>query len=198
MMRLTDILRIVAADGKVRVRRKDTGKITFVSPETLEKHKSLYEAPGDKPSKKQIRKEKVKEDVKRREETKETPDDEAPKKTKSEDDKGDKAKLIKWYLEHEGITPKEDSEDGDKPAEKPKPVRPDKKGKCPEGQKPKKMRHKGTGDSWYICVPEEPEDKEEKPEASVRVGGLFPAPRTWLRRSSVGTELARKGISPGD
>jgi len=53
--------------GKVRVKRKDTGKVTFVSPKTLEEHPDRYEAPGQKRLDKQKRREMARQERKKRE-----------------------------------------------------------------------------------------------------------------------------------
>lgn len=52
--------------GKVRVKRKDTGKVTFVSPKTLEEHPDRYEAPGQKRLDKKKRKEMARQELAKR------------------------------------------------------------------------------------------------------------------------------------
>jgi hypothetical protein len=65
--------------GKVRVKRKDTGKVTFVSPKTLEDHPDRYEAPGQKRVDKQKRKDLARKEVKKRELEKQKEEGKEPK-----------------------------------------------------------------------------------------------------------------------
>jgi len=56
--------------GKVRVKNKQTGKTTFVSPKTLEDHPDRYEGPGQKRLDKQKRREMARKEREKREKDK--------------------------------------------------------------------------------------------------------------------------------
>jgi hypothetical protein len=65
--------------GKIRVKNKQTGKTTFVSPKTLEDHPDRYEGPGSKRKDKQKRRELARKEVKKRELEKQKKQDEDQK-----------------------------------------------------------------------------------------------------------------------
>jgi hypothetical protein len=71
--------------GKVRVKNKDTGKTTFVSPQTLEDHPERYEAPRktDRSKQKQERQDKAQKELKRRK----TEEDQKKETKEQEDEK---------------------------------------------------------------------------------------------------------------
>jgi hypothetical protein len=167
-MRLSALVLLTAqGEDKIRVKRKDTGKVTHISPETLEKNPQLYHAPDSvKPSKKQRRKELAQEEKRRREE--QDTSDEGQQEQKLTDEQQRKKDAIEWYLyDFEGEERPETPE-----PEKPKPekgkkpkltlkdikdlVEPDKKsGECPEGFQPKTFVHKGLKQKFTRCVPVE-------------------------------------------
>lgn len=70
--------------GKVRVKNKETGKTTFVSPKTLEEHPDRYETPQSKRDKKQQRKELARQEQEKRKLERDKQREDQPEPTKTE------------------------------------------------------------------------------------------------------------------
>lgn len=159
--------------GKIRVKNKETGKTTFVSPKTLEDHPDRYEAPKqkarDKTLEKQKRRHKAKQEVKRRTEEEKAKQEQQQQEeekrveemTPQQKREHEKAKKLEEEKKQKEEEKKQEQQKAKDEALK---QRQERKTKEEEGRE-KSQREKERKQTWEKIKNEHPElDEEEQKE----------------------------------